>query len=371
MIASTLYCKQIMHITALLPTHDLSEEAMPWMEEARNIFDELTIFIDEKRVTPGTVTRAEKVGTRVHRHNARTWYEWDLASMARACESDWVFLIERDEQLSPEWQQSQWRQILETTQFTHFWVPRRWMVSKERYIISNPWCLDFQLRLFRNNLDGTTFPTKLHDTIHVPGSGGCFRNLAMNHHVLWLCSRATRESRVRHYEQLRPGEAAGHYYLFEDYTPREANLPTPVVLNPTREILPMVKLSPEEIGKILLEVRSVPEAVGASELFWVDVKVTNATPETLHSRPPCSPVYLSYHWLDQATRHMFVWDGSRSGFHPDAPANTTTSCTMMIAAPDQPGRFLLQISIVQEEVCWFDQVRPGILQEFDVLVTAG
>jgi hypothetical protein len=43
---------------------------------------------------------------------------------------------------------------------------------------------------------------------------------------------------------------------------------------------------------------------------------------------------------------------------------------MMIVAPDEPGQYLLQITMVQEEICWFDQVRADILQEFDVLVAA-
>ena len=359
-----------MRINAMLATHDLSEEAMPWMAEVRNIFDELIIFIDEKRTTPGTTFRAEKVASRVHYHKAETWYEWDLGAMARACGSDWVFLIERDEQLSPEWQQSQWRQILETTQFTHFWVPRRWMVSKDQFIVSNPWCSDFQLRLFRNNLEGTSFPTKLHDTIHVPGPGACFKHLTMNHHVLWLCSRATREARVRYYEQLRPGGAAGHYYLYEDYAPREKSLPEPVEINLTRETPPMVKLAEDEIGKISLKATDAPKAISVAELFWLEVDVINTTSQTLHSRPPHLPVHVSYHWVDKITGQMCVWDGLRNGFYPEAPPHTTTRCTIMIVAPDQPGRYLLQISLVQEEVCWFDQVRPGILQEFDVLVTA-
>ena len=110
-----------MQVKAMLVTHHLPEESMPWMAEARDIFDELVIFIDEKRAKAGTLDRAREVGSRVHLHNADTWYEWDLASKARACESDWVFVLEYDEQLSPEWQQKdQWRQILETTAFTHF-----------------------------------------------------------------------------------------------------------------------------------------------------------------------------------------------------------------------------------------------------------
>jgi hypothetical protein len=72
-----------MRISAFLPTHDLPEESIPWMAEVRDVFDELVIFIDEKRVTPGTVRRAEKVATRIHYHKAETWYEWDQGAMAR------------------------------------------------------------------------------------------------------------------------------------------------------------------------------------------------------------------------------------------------------------------------------------------------
>ncbi len=46
-----------MRVTALLPTHDLSDEAVPWMEEIRDVFDELVVFLDEKRLTTGTSPR--------------------------------------------------------------------------------------------------------------------------------------------------------------------------------------------------------------------------------------------------------------------------------------------------------------------------
>ena len=359
-----------MLISGVIYTYHLPEEAMPWIAEARNVFDEMVIFIDEKRATPGTVSRAEKVASRVLPNKAETWYGADGHSLVAACRGDWLFTLDYDEELGPEWQQDGWRQILETTQFTHFWFPRRWMVSRERYIISNPWCPDFQLRLFRNNLEGTVFPRKLHDSTIVPGPGACFQNLTVNHHVLWLCSRENREEKVRLYEQLRPGRGSGHYYLFEDHSPREAELPEPVQLDPSREILPMTRLSPTIVRNVSLEAGSVPKVVRVSELFWVDVKVTNATPETLHSRPPVLPVHLSYHWIAKVGGGASIWDGYRNGLHPDAPPNTTTLCTMIIVAPDQPGEYLLQISMVQEEVCWFEQVRPETLQEFDLLVTA-
>jgi hypothetical protein len=359
-----------MRIKALLATHDLSEEAMPWMVEARSIFDELVIFIDEKRVTPGSVARAQKVATHVHRHTADTWYEWDLGAMARQCESDWVFIIERDEQLSPEWQQSQWRQILETTQLTHLWAPRRWTVSGDRYIKCEPWWPDFQLRLLRNNLDGTVFPTRLHDPIRVPGPGGSLSNLAIHHHALWLCSRRTREDRVRYYEQLRPSGALGHYYLYEDYSPPVVSLPDAVKLDIAKEVGWMDVIEPEIISNLSIELSGVPNAVQISDLFWLDAKVANPTNRHLCALPPF-PVRLAYHWINKVTGQIVVFDGNRSGLFPGIPANASMQYRMLIIAPTEPGKYILQTTMVQDGVRWFEEVEPRILQEFALTVVAG
>lgn len=362
--------KKFVRATAFLATHDLPEESMPWMEEVRNIFDELVIFIDEKRVTPGTVARAEAVGSRVHYHKAEQWYDWDLASMARACESDWVLQIERDEQLSPEWRQNAWRQILETTHLTHFWIPRRWIVPSGKYISAYPWWPDFQLRLLRNNIPGTSFPTRLHDTTYVPGPGGRLRNLAIHHHVLRQCSRAGREERVRYYEQLRPGHALGHYYLYEDFAPAESALPKPVKLDPEREIIWMEKLSPEKIGKISFEISAVPQEVPTCGRFQLAARVTNATNEPLWPGAP-HPVCLAYHWLEKHTRQVAVFEGNRSELLPALQANAAGKFPMTIVAPNQAGEYILQTTLVQEGVCWFEDVRPDIVREFAVSVTAG
>jgi hypothetical protein len=358
-----------MRVTAFLPTHDLAEEAMPWMEEVRSVFDGLVIFIDERRVTPGTVTRAKKVATRVYHHKAETWYEWDLAAMARQCESEWVFLIERDEQLSPEWQQNSWRQILGKTEFTHFGIPRRWVVPEERYITADPWWPDFQLRLLRTNVPGAIFPTTLHEPFQVPGPGGYLRNLAIHHHVLWLSSRATREERMRYYEQLRPGGSLSHYYLYEDYAPAQASLPKPVTLNVNREIARMERLSSEEVSRIFLEVSDVPRDVHCSVLFWLDAQVTNATDAMIYPVAPY-PVRLAYHWIERATRQMVLFDGNRSGLFPGLEPKATRRYPMTILAPNQPGEYILQATMVQDGVCWFEDINRGIVQEFPVSVIA-
>jgi hypothetical protein len=43
---------------------------------------------------------------------------------------------------------------------------------------------------------------------------------------------------------------------------------------------------------------------------------------------------------------------------------------MMVLAPGKPGQYILQTTMVQERVCWFEDVNPDILQEFAVSVAA-
>jgi hypothetical protein len=357
-----------MRITAIVPTHHLPEESMLWIQEAKGAFDEVVVFVDEKRATPGTISRAKKVATRVHRTKADTWYESNFGAMARACDSDWVFMLDYDEQLAPEWQQVRWRQILETTQFTHFWLPRRWVVPSGRYIALDPWWPDLQLRLLKNNLKGTTFPTRLHDTIYVPGRGAYLQNLAIHHHVLWLSSRKARLEKVRFYERLRPGGGLGHLYLYEDYRPTEALLPKPRKLDADQEIRWMDKLPPDDISKISCRITGVPPFVRPGELFWIDADVANATSQPLYPYPPF-PVRLAYHWVKRATRRVIVFEGHRSGLFPSVPANETGHSRMAVVAPLRPGDYILQTSIVQDNVCWFDDLRPDIRREFFVSVT--
>jgi hypothetical protein len=355
-------------ISGIILTHRLPEEALPWVAEARDVFDEMIICIDEKRTTPETIDRAQTVADRVIFNRADTWYGKDSVSLIAACTGDWIFVIDYDEQLSPEWQQDGWRRLLETTDLTHFWIPRRWVLPGRRYISADPWWPAFQLRLFRKNLSGTAFPTRLHDHTYVPGASGYFRNLALDHHVLWLFSRAAREDRVRFYEQLRPGRGLGYFYLYEDYAPPQADLPKPVKLDLDREIIRMEKLPAEEVSRVTLEVSAVPAEVHVSAMFWLEAKVTNATNSSLYPVGPY-PVRLAYHWLEKMTRQTVVFDGDRSGLFPGLDAGATEEYLMTIIAPDHPGEYILQTTLVQDGVYWFENVRPEILQEFVISVT--
>ena len=132
----------------------------------------------------------------------------------------------------------------------------------------------------------------------------------------------------------------------------------------------MDALPRDRISDISMTVKTAPRKVIISEAFWLDVEIANATNEPLYSCPPF-PVRLSYHWIQEATHLMVVFDGERSGLFPRAPANTTTPCRMLVIAPSEPGKYILQTTIVQDGACWFENIRPGIMHEFAVEVRAG
>ena len=354
-------------IQAMVATHHLPEEAMPWMAEARRVFGGLVLFIDQNRVTAGTENRAKAVASRVQSFKVDTWYDSDWGAMARECGSDWVFVIDYDEQLSPEWQQDGWRQILKTTELTHFWCPRRWVVPGGRYITSAPLWPDMQLRVLRNDVAGTEFPSKLHDLIHVPGRGGLLQHLGLYHHTLSLWSRAEREEKVRRYESQRSGGGLRRYYLYEDFRYQMASLPDATAWQPEREVLQMDPLAPDEIARISLAISGVPASVDAADVFWIDATVVNGTNRALVALPPYA-VRLSYHWLETSTRQVAVFDGDRTELFPCVGAGGRGQYSMRVEAPAAPGTYVLQATMVQESVGWFEDVRPEMLREFAVVV---
>jgi hypothetical protein len=132
----------------------------------------------------------------------------------------------------------------------------------------------------------------------------------------------------------------------------------------------MEKLSPEKVARISLEVSVPPPEVRVSALFWLEADLTNETKETLCSGPPY-PVRLAYHWIKKPARLMVVFEGNRTGVFPGVDPSTTSRHPMKIVAPNQPGEYILQTTIVQEGVCWFENIKPDIVQEFTVSVIAG
>jgi hypothetical protein len=79
-------------------------------------------------------------------------------------------------------------------------------------------------------------------------------------------------------------------------------------------------------------------------------------------------VAFSYHWLD-AERRPIVFDGLRTNLPHDVRAGDRVRLGCFVRAPEQTGRMTLVMTLVQEEVAWFDDRDPAAAVERVVDVT--
>ncbi len=67
------------------------------------------------------------------------------------------------------------------------------------------------------------------------------------------------------------------------------------------------------------------------------------------------PVNVAYHWRD-VDRNIVIFDGTRTPL-PGRIVKTgdTIRANALVDAPTQSGEFLLELAVVQEKVCWFEE----------------
>jgi hypothetical protein len=101
----------------------------------------------------------------------------------------------------------------------------------------------------------------------------------------------------------------------------------------------------------------VPPTVRAGETFTILTRLFN------RSRHPwtaegAARVHLSYHWLDEGGK-VVVRDGVRSFLELPVPPGGRVSAEQKIEAPKAPGRYILELDPVFENVAWFSEKNGG------------
>ncbi|MEZ0328592.1 MAG: Wzt carbohydrate-binding domain-containing protein [Dissulfuribacterales bacterium] len=67
------------------------------------------------------------------------------------------------------------------------------------------------------------------------------------------------------------------------------------------------------------------------------------------------PVNIAYHWLDMKG-NVVIFDGARTPLPGRIlKAGDTVRASALVDAPKQEGRFILELTLVQELVCWFEE----------------
>jgi hypothetical protein len=98
-----------------------------------------------------------------------------------------------------------------------------------------------------------------------------------------------------------------------------------------------------------------PKTLRVSETVRIPVSVKNTgtVPWPAFGFKDMSPVHLAYHWLDETGR-IYQRDGERTGLPQVVAPAEEIFLRAIVQAPAQPGRFILRLTMLQENVAWFD-----------------
>ncbi len=141
----------------------------------------------------------------------------------------------------------------------------------------------------------------------------------------------------------------------------------PVDVNVLRGRLESRPLQPVWLHELRLIATLSRGCVPAAARFDVPVEIDNRTPVSLGSLPP-DPVSVSYRWLllrrqrsrAQRNPHRHQTSGYASGCR--------RSLSVHVAAPPQPGSYILRLTLVQEWIQWFDTPAIGVYCDLPIQV---
>lgn len=96
-----------------------------------------------------------------------------------------------------------------------------------------------------------------------------------------------------------------------------------------------------------------PDAIEAGASSTLRVRVKNLGDVAWPATPyPEFRIRLGNHWLDGDGRGV-VWDDGRSALPGDVAPSEEVEVAVSVTAPREPGRYKLELDLVQEGVCWF------------------
>jgi Glycosyltransferase sugar-binding region containing DXD motif len=306
------------------------------LEPLRDVADEIVIAADQ-RVDPADVAVYEAVADRVLRCEFE-FLEAHLAWLHGECSGDWILRLDGDEQASPELI-GVLPELIGVADIRQYWFPRRWLDPSGRgWLDELPWAPDYQNRLVRNE-PGLTFAGVLHSRADAAFPAQ-YRPEPIYH---LLCQLETREERLVHslfYEIQGPNRVApgggpfnATYYLPERFARRA---PQPLSKGPSARaarsmhlVEPDLRMYQGETRELFVEVRN------DSDLDW-----PGGTEEPL--------VRLSYRWREDPV------DRDRTPLPAALPRGASAIAPVTVTAPEEPGRYGLQLDLVHEHVRWLE-----------------
>ena len=117
------------------------------------------------------------------------------------------------------------------------------------------------------------------------------------------------------------------------------------------------KRLPESGFQVAFESHNVSPVMTSGKTVSAAIAIKNVSPVTWPSKPDKKDRYavnLSYHWLNQKGAPV-IFDGLRTPLPRDLKPGESVDLNAAIQAPTKPGRYILELTLVQERSAWFPE----------------
>jgi hypothetical protein len=307
----------------------------------------------------------------------------NIGWLQHQCRGDWLLRFDDDEIPS--------RALLEALpdlvgdrRPTHYGLTRRWLYGDEAtYVLSPPWHPDYQLRLVRNLPGIWRFTGEMHDGAIVLGERRLV-DLPIYHADLLLLDVEARRRKAALYEGLRPdhvteGAPVNAIYVPEDWPALETApvpeddraaiarvLHRPAVPSAPSAGAPVRSFTVAEINRFntnrtvadsaygariefVRPVTRVPAGIVREQEVLVENLGDDHWPWGADAEPP---IRLAYRWRSAATDEV-LGEGPRTPFTETVLPGARSLVKLVVVAPAEPGRYVLEADVVHEHVRWF------------------
>lgn len=121
------------------------------------------------------------------------------------------------------------------------------------------------------------------------------------------------------------------------------------------------------VAELRLSIEDCPESVACGTTAAVRVRLKNGSSEDLGSFPPF-PMQLAYRWFTDDDTEVTGPEALRTALKPVVRAHEEASYVVTFVAPEEPGRFRLRVTLVQELVRWLDGAPAGVFADVPLAV---
>jgi hypothetical protein len=364
------------------------------LEELRAVADEIIVAVDS-RVDPSRLGHHARVADRIVRFEFAPPIERARPWLFGLCSGEWILEIDDDEVLSRSFLARLPDLLLDRTYRQHF-LPCHWLFPDATHWLDEPpWSYE-GARMFRNDPATMWIPGISHTRVE-PAFPSTHSERGFYHLVSLLADESTRREKARYYRGIddRHRIASTDRDMAAFYLPElvAGVRPVPVPQDDHDAIAAVLTAAGEELptpeGLVIplatrAEIdahwpeRELAETAYEAELTILDrtiqlaagehrpvhVRVSNRGSETWPWTPRTDgwpypfehrPVIrLSYRWY-RSDGSLNVSEGYRTGLPANLHPDDTTVVPMIVAAPDEPGDYLLEADLVHEHVRWFDR----------------